>query len=206
MPRTMLRTWPKLTRSAGISPVATRARSLAMRALAVSAHAYANLADLEPLDDAVRIARGPHGEADEPTAVGESLDQAGLDRPRGPQQEMAAHTPARGVRHPRKGDDAIQTIAQQQGPLRQLRQQPLGQRPLRFALAADRRGQRIVQPDFQQDRGRDLGERRAATARVGFLECRRDLRRVDQTELGAVEGDEAPSPPEGLAVLARRCA
>ena len=167
-------------------------------------HLHANLAHLEPLDDAVRIARGPHRETDEATAIGESLDQAGLDRPGGPQQEMAADAPARGVRHHRERDDTIQAIAQQQRPLRQLRQQPLGQRPLRFALAAHRRRQRIVQPDFQEDRGRDLGECRTATARPRFLDRRGDLRGIDQTELGAIETDQAPASPERVAMPPRR--
>ena len=134
----------------------------------------------------------------------ETLDDAGLDGPGGAQQEMAAHGVTRHLRQAGKRHDAIQTIAQQQRALRQLREQPLGQRPFRFALAADRRGQRIVQPDLQEDGGRDLGEGRTAPARPGLLEGRGDLRRVDQTELRAVETDQTPAPPKRLAVPAPR--
>ena len=100
-----------------------------------------------------------------------------------------------------KGGHPIQAIAQHQGPLGQLRQQPLRQRPFGFALATDRGGQGIVQAQFQQHRRRDLRKRRAAATRLRFDERGRDLRRVDQTELRAVEGDQPPPSPERLAMV-----
>ena len=134
----------------------------------------------------------------------EPSDQARFGRSGGAQQEVTPDPFAGGERVHDKGRHPIQAIAQQQRALGQLRQQPQRQGPFRFALPADRRGQRIVQPHFQQDRRGELGEGRAAAARPGFLEGGRDLGRIDQTELRAIERHQPPAAPERLGLPPRR--
>jgi hypothetical protein len=104
-----------------------------------------------------------------------------------------------------KGRAAIQAIAQQQGPLGQLRQQLEGQCPLGLAAAANRGGEGIVQPHFQQDVRRQLREGGAPAAglRLGDRTVR-DLRRIGQAELRPIERDESPSAPERIGVAACR--
>lgn len=137
---------------------------------------------------------------DEARAVGEPLAHPRSGRSRGAQQEMTARPRAGGPRVDHKGRHPIQPVAEQQRPLRQLGQQPLRQGPFRFAVAANRRGQRIVQPDLQQHGRPQLGERGPAAARPRFLPPRRDLRRVGQAELSAIEGDQPPAAPKRLAL------
>ena len=174
-----------------------------VRAVARPPDPHANLADFDPFDDAAASVRGTDRETHQPCPVGEPPNAPRFDRPRRAQQEVTADAPARLLRHPGKGDHAIEPIAQQQGVLRQLRQQPLRQGPLGFALAADGGGQRVVQPHFQQDRGGHLREGRPAATGHRLRERVGDLGRVDQTELRAVEGDHPPAAPKGVAMLAR---
>ena len=55
--------------------------------------------------------------------------------------------------------------------------------------------------------GRDLGEGGPAATRLCFGDrAVRDLRRIGQAELRAIDGHEPLAPPKGLAVVARRCA
>ena len=170
----------------------------------LAGHAHANFAHLEPFDNPGRTVPRAQRELDEARAVGQPFDHPGLGRSGGAQQEVTADARARGPRVDDKGRHPIQAIAQQQGPRGQLGQQPLRQRPFRFAVAADRGGQRIVQPEFEQDRRRELGERRPTAPRPRFLGRRRDLRRIGQAELRAIEGDQPPAAPERVALPPRR--
>ena len=55
-----------------------------------------------------------------------------------------------------------------------------------------------MQAQFEQDAGGELGESRAAPAGFGLARGGLDLRRVGQTELRAIQGDQPPAAPERL--------
>ena len=61
----------------------------------------------------------------------------------------------------------------------------------------------VVQAHFQQDGGRQFGERRAPAARPRLRDRGRDLGRVGQAELRAIERDQAPPAPKCVALPAR---
>lgn len=53
-----------------------------------------------------------------------------------------------------------------------------------------------MQTDFQEHAGGELGKRGAPTPASGFLDRAVDLRRVGQTELGAIQCQQPPTAPE----------
>ena len=175
-----------------------------VRTVAGAPHADANLAEVEPLENLAGALPRAVRNLDQARAIGQAFEDARLGRSRCAQQEVAAHTGARGPRVRHKRCHPIQPIAEQQRSLGQVRQQALGQGPFRFAVPPDGGRERIVQAHFQQDRGRHLGEGRAPAAGPRFHDARQDLRSVGQTELRAIEGHQTPAPPERLALPLRR--
>ena len=101
--------------------------------------------------------------------------------------EMTANPLARGPRVDDERRHAIQTIAEQQHASGQLRHQPAREFPFGLALPPDAGGQRIVQAQFQQHAGRDLGKRGAPATGAGLRSRSENLRGVRQTELRPIE-------------------
>ena len=166
-----------------------------MRAGAPPHDLHANLAHLQVAHDVPppqAAERDPH----EPTAVGIATDRACRDVGANANEQVAADPAAAVQRVDEKRRHAIEAIGQQQDPRRQVGEQPLAQGPLRFAGVPDAGGERIVPPHFEQDGGGELGKRGASAARAALHEGGQHLRRVRQTELRAVEGDEPPVAPK----------
>ena len=103
---------------------------------------------------------------------------------------------ARRLRRCDEGGAPMQPVGQQQCLLGHLRQQLQRQRPLRLAAPPDGRRQGIVQAQFEQHARGDFGEGRAPAPGLGLAGGGFDLRRVGQTELRAVQGDQPPAAPE----------
>ena len=111
---------------------------------------------------------------------------------------MAAHLFARRRRRRDEGGAAVQPVGQEQRLLGHPGQPLQGQRPLRLAAPPDGRRQRIMQAQFEQDAGGELGEGRAAAPGSGLARGGLELRRVGQTERRAIQGDQPPAAPERL--------
>lgn len=90
----------------------------------------------------------------------------------------------------------MQAVGQQQHPLGQVRQQAARQFPFGLAAAPEGGSQRIMQTDFQEHARGEFGKRGAPTPASGFLDRAIDLRRVGQTELGAIQCQQPPAAPE----------
>ena len=119
----------------------------------------------------------PHGKPDEAAAVRELFDDARLDLRARAKQKVAAGPLARIQRQRRERRAAAQPVGEQEralGPIRlrsghpQRRQQFDGERPFGLPAAPDGRGQRIVQPEFDQHAGGDFCKRRAPSAAAGL--------------------------------------
>ena len=143
------------------------------------------------------------GTRTKPAAIFQAPHHLHFDLRARAKQEMTPDALAGPERLGGEGRAAGEPVGQQQGLLGQTRQQAQGEFPLRLALVPDGGRQGIVQSQFQEHAGADLGEGGAPAPRLGLAQGGVILRGVGHTVLGAIQRGQQPTAPKGLRVATR---